>query len=287
MEDVTAIILTKNEERNITECIESIKNFVKRIVVVDSGSDDKTVELSKHLGADVFIHPFENYARQFNWALDNCNINTKWVLRIDADERFTESLCAELEGLLKVHDNDDVNGIALHADLYFLGKLLKYGSKTRKRKIMLFKYGKGCIEDRRMDEHTILFEGRAIEAQEKFIHYDFKDLNTYVKKLNWYAEREMQDYCEYISNREVTEIADAQISKIRKRKFGLYYKCPMFLRAFLLFIYSYVIKGGFLNGREGLIYCFLYHCYYRFLVDAKIYEHKITGRPFIKTGDLK
>lgn len=287
MEDITAIILTKDEEANITECIDSIKDFVKRVVVVDSGSTDNTIELAKKLGADIYYHPFINYSQQFNWGLDNCNIDTKWVLRLDADERFTTPLCEELLYFLKKHDNDDISGIALRADLYFMGKFLKHGSKIRKRKIMLFKYGKGRIEDRRMDEHTILTQGTSIEAKEKYIHYDFKDLNTYVKKLNWYAEREMQDYFDYIRNSDSVNLSDSQISKLRKKKFKIYYNTPMFLRAFLLFFRAYILKGGFLNGKEGLIYCFLYSCYYRFLVDAKIYEHKITGKPFEETGDLK
>ena len=90
MADVTAIILTKNEEKNIKLCIESISTFCQRIVVVDSVSDDKTVDIARKCGADIFFHKFENYARQFNWGIDNTNITTKWTLRIDADEQFTD-----------------------------------------------------------------------------------------------------------------------------------------------------------------------------------------------------
>ena len=285
MVDLTAIILTKNESKNIVECINSIKNLVKRIVVVDSGSDDNTVELAKEFGADVYVHPFENYARQFNWALDNTNISTKWVLRIDADERFTPELCKEVEKMIEVHNSDDVNGFTIEAWLYFMGKRLKYGG-GRKRKLMIFKYGIGRIEDRKMDEHTILSEGISIALKERFIHYDFKDLTTYVKKLNWYATREMQDYFAGLFPDQSFEASNEKISKIRNKK-TKYYKAPMFLRCWIFFLYAYLLKGNFLNGKEGFIYSFLYHFYYRMLVDMKIYEQMKTNTPFEETGDLK
>jgi len=288
MADLTAIILTKNESKNITECINSIKNLAKRIIVVDSGSDDNTIELAKELGADVYVHPFENYARQFNWGLDNTNISTKWVLRIDADERFTPELCKEVERMIEIHDSDDMNGFTLEAWLYFMGKRLKYGG-GRKRKLMIFKYGIGRIEDKKMDEHTILSKGRSIALKEKFIHHDYKNLDILISKYNWYATREMQDYYEYQEGirRNDINLLDKKILKTRKKKYGFYYKLPSFLRAWMLFIYNYIFRLGFLDGKEGYIYHFLYSFFYRTLVDAKIYEQEKTDAPFEETGDLK
>lgn len=286
MADITAIILTKNEEKNIGECIRSMSGFAKRVVVVDSGSTDATVDLAKELGADIYVHPFENYARQFNWGIENTNIDTKWILRLDADERFTPALCKELEREMAIHEDDDVNGFVLEAWLYFMGKCLKYGG-SRKKKLMVFKAGKGYIEDRKMDEHTLLTEGRAQEIKEKFLHYDFKDLTTYINKLNWYATREMQDY--FLDQESVKSFQgeNGEISRTRKLKFGLYYRFPMFVRAWMLFIFNYYFKGGFLNGKEGYIYTYLYSRFYRTLVDAKIYEQLKFSKEFEETGDLK
>ena len=285
MADLTAIILTKNEEKNIGECINSIKGFAKRIVVVDSGSDDNTIEIAKKIGADVYIHKFENYSRQFNWGIDNTGIETLWTLRLDADERFTPELCEELEKSLAEHVDDDVNGFILEAWLYFMGKKLSHGG-GRKRKLMIFKTGVGRIEDRKMDEHTVLSAGTALPIREKFLHYDFKDLNTYVKKLNWYATREMQDYMEGHFPDEEFDAANEQISKKRSRK-TKYYKAPMFWRCWAYFLYAYFVKGNCRNGKEGFIYSFLYHLYYRLLVDAKIYEQMKFPKEFEETGDLK
>lgn len=286
MADITAIILTKNESKNLPDCIESITNFADRIVIVDSGSTDDTVEIAKKYGADVYVHKFENYARQFNWAIDNTNINTKWTLRIDADERFTNELCQELEQLLITHNNDDINGITMEAWLFFMGKRIAYGG-PKKRKLMIFKSGIGRIEDRKMDEHTILSKGIAIATKEKFLHYDFKDLTFFINKLNWYATREMQDYFESLDNIGNDSLSDKDIVRTRVKKYEIYYKFPMFVRSWLLFIYFYIFKLGFLDGKEGFIYHYMYQRWYRCLVDAKIYEQLVKGYSYEETGSLK
>lgn len=287
MADVTFIILTKDEEINIGDCIRSVEGFAERIVVVDSGSNDKTVEIAKNLGADVYSHPFENYARQFNWGIDNTDITTKWTFRLDADERLTPKLCTELEELMKQHDQDDVNGVAMEAWLYFLNRKIKHGG-PQKRKLMLFKTGIGRIEDRKMDEHTVLSEGRSVMAREKFIHYDFKDMTFWIKKLNWYATREMQDYYEFKNGKDafLQKEGDATISRTRTGKYGFYYRLPLFVRCWALFVFVYVFQGGFLDGKEGFVYHWMYNCWYRMLIDAKILEQKITNKPFEKTGAL-
>lgn len=287
MEDVTIIILTKNEEVNLPDCLESVKGFAKRCVVVDSGSNDKTQKIAETFDADFYYHPFENYARQFNWALDHTNIKTRWTFRLDADERLTPKLCEELTQLMKQHADDDVNGITMEASLFFMGKEMKHGG-PQKRKLMLFKTGMGRIEDRKMDEHTILSSGKAIDCKEKFLHYDFKDMSFWINKLNWYATREMQDYFEFINGKEASINAnDEEIDKIRNKKFGVYYKFPKFIRCWLMFIYAYVFQLGFLDGKEGFIYHWTYHRFYRTLVDSKILEQELNPKPFEETGALK
>lgn len=287
MIDVTVVILTKNEEVNLPDCLKSLEGFAKRALVVDSGSTDATLEIARNWGADVLEHPFENYARQFNWALDNGNITTKWTFRLDADERLTPELCRELTELTEMHADDDVNGITMEAWLYFMGKKIQHGCHN-KRKLMLFKTGIGRIEDRKMDEHTVLSHGTSVYAKNRFIHYDFKNMTHWINKMNWYATREMQDYYEFIQGKDAgfTE-SDAAISGTRKKKFGFYYKFPLFIRCWLLFIYYYIFRLGFLDGKEGFVYHYMYHRWYRTLVDAKILEQSITNAPFEETGALK
>ena len=286
--DITVIILTKNEETNLPDCIKSLEGFAKRVVVVDSFSDDRTEEIAKSFGADFYQNKFINYAKQFNWGIDNTGIDTKWTMRLDADERLTPELRQELKDLMIKHENDDVNGVVMEAWLYFLGKRIKHGCHN-KRKLMVFKTGIGRIEDIKMDERTILSCGTSVSARNRFIHLDFKNINFWINKLNWYATREMQDYFEFKSGQsELTSTShDKKLSKTRKRKFGLYYKLPLFFRCKLLFIYNYIFRLGFLDGKIGFIYHWMYHRWYRTLVDAKILEQKLTNKPFEETGDLK
>lgn len=286
--DITILILTKNEESNLPDCLASVKDFARRVVVVDSESTDRTVEIAKEAGADVYIHPFENYARQFNWGLDHTGIDTKWCFRLDADERLTPALCAELERLAAEHADDDVNGITMEAWLWFLGRKMKHGCHN-KRKLMMFKTGTARVEDRKMDEHTVLSAGRSVSAKERFIHYDFKDMTHWIHKMNWYATREMQDYFDFVNGKHgnLDKQSGNGIAGVRKKKFGFYYKLPMFSRSWLVFIYFYIFRLGFLDGREGYIYNYMYHRWYRNLVDTKIYEQLKTGKSFEPTGDLK
>lgn len=286
MADVTVIILTRNEEINLPDCLKSLEGFAERVVVVDSGSTDSTREIALNWGAEVLEHPFENYARQFNWGLDNADIRTGWTLRLDADERLTPALCAELEALMREHASDDVNGVVMSAWLYFMGRRLTH-VVNMKRKLMLFKTGIGRIEDRHMDEHTVLSRGSYVTAKEKFLHYDFKDMTHYINKLNWYAGREVRDYFAYVEGRGKKGALDGMNQFVRGGKFRVYYRLPMFFRCWLNFVYSYILKGGFLDGKEGFLYHYMYHRFYRTLVDAKIYEHMKTGKPYEPLGALK
>ena len=276
MIDATAIIMTKNEEKNIVDCLKSMQGFASRCIVIDCGSDDSTVDLARSYGADVYFHEFEYYARQFNWAIDNCEINTEWIIRIDADERFPDELNREIEEIIAGNQNTQMNGITIEADLYFLGRVMKHGIRN-KRKMMLFKKAYGRIEDRRRDAHSVISEGYSVSTKHRFVHYDFKNIDSYIKKYNWYATREMQDYIDYVNGENTYINTDAAILAQRKKKFGFYYKAPKFFRCWAWFIYNFIFRGGFLDGKEGLVFCFLECYWYRFIVDSKIYEYEHFG----------
>ena len=205
MNDLTAIILTKNEELNIERCINSIKGLADRICVVDSGSTDNTIKIAKKLGAEIYEHsPFDHYAKQFNWALDNVNVKTKWVYRIDADEVVTPELKDEIIKACKEHSNDNVNGFVMKFKIYFMGKFLKHGGIYPFYNLTIFKYGKGRYEDRAMGEHVVLNEGTTLDLKNDCLHYDFKDLTSWIDKHNWYATREVDDYYATLAKRQVS-----------------------------------------------------------------------------------
>lgn len=274
MADITAIILTKNEEKNIEECIRSIQGIVKRIVVIDSYSTDSTEMYVKNLGGEVYKHVFENQARQFMYGIEVANIKTKWVFRIDADERLTEESARELEMLCNQNEDTDVNGIILRFEVQFMGRKLRHGGIYPFRKLLVFKYGFGHIEDRNMDEHIVLSGGKSIEMAHDSLHHDYKDLTYWIQKHNQYASREVLDYYQFRRDSEDGMNLDKKAGFKRKVKFGIYYKLPMGFRAHIYYWYRYYVKMGFLDGKEGKIFAFMQAYWYRYLVDAKIYEQE-------------
>ena len=171
--DMTAVVLTKNEEKNISHCLKSIKHLVSRIIVVDSGSTDDTVAIAKQFGAEVYNHEFIHYAAQFNWVLDNINIDTKWIYRIDADEVVTPELAAEIENACICHDSDDVNGMVMKFKVNFMGRFLTHGGIYPFYNLTIFRNGYGRYEDRAMGEHIYLRAGRTIDLNNDCLHYDF------------------------------------------------------------------------------------------------------------------
>lgn len=279
MADITAIILTRNEEDYIGDCIRSIQRIVRRIVVVDSFSEDCTVEIASSLGAEVHRHEFVNYAKQYMYAVALADVQTTWILRIDADERLTQESADELERLCNENEHTDVNGIVLRFYNLFLGKPMLHGGMYPWRKLSAYKTGKGNIEDRNMDEHIILDSGTAVQAKKDSVHLAFRGLTFFTNKCNWYSTREAMDYFEH---------RDVRNASFKTRlKMNVYYKLPMGFRSWAYYVYRYYFRLGFLDGKEGKIFAFLHAYWYRFLVDAKIYEHEKLGGEFKPTGVLK
>lgn len=280
MADITAIILTRNEEEFIGACIASIQNVVKRIVVVDSYSEDGTVEIAKGMGAEVLCHEFVNYAKQFQYAVDAARVQTTWILRIDADERFTEKSAMEVERLCNENQHSGVNGLMLRYVNIFMGKKIYHGGMYPFKKLAVYRAKTGKIEDRNMDEHIVLDSGKVISCKEDGEHWGYRSLDFFVRKHNWYSSREMRDYFE-------KKAADPKASEKKTYlKMNYYYRLPLFFRAKLYYIYRYYLLRGFLDGKEGKILAVLQAYWYRFLVDAKIYEREKTGAGFAKLGPL-
>lgn len=275
MLDLTVIILAMNEEKNIVRSVNSVSKIAKRILVIDSGSTDRTMELACQHGAEVIEHsPFVNQAIQFNWALNNNNIDTTWIMRLDADEQVTPELAEEIENKLEEHAHDDVNGFEVRCRIFFMGKWIRHGGIYPLIIPRIFRYGYGRVEMRKMDEHTLI-DGKILRLQNDLIHYDFKGLQEWIDKHNKYSARECQDFFErfQVNNVQIQgKLTGNQRQRKRFLKNSFYYNLPKFWRAWLYYIYRYYIRLGFLDGIEGKIFCFLQAYWYRFLVDAKIYE---------------
>lgn len=276
--DITAIILTYNEEIHIRRCLINVIPFASKVFVVDCSSTDRTVEIAESLGATVVQHAWPgNQAAQFNWALAHLRIDTEWVLRLDADEYLLPELIEELHHKLPMMVGD-VNGIIFNRRHIFMGQWMKRGIYPVKL-LRLFRTGKGICEQRLMDEHIQLLEGRAIEFEHDFCDHNLNDLSWFCHKHVNYAIREAVDLLDIeldlTGAAETDEHKQISTQALQKRmKKHQYAKQPLFWRSFAYFCYRYFLKGACLDGKIGFIWTFLQGWWYRTLVDAKIFEIK-------------
>ena len=289
--DLTIIILTKNEEDNLEKCIKSFRGIAKRVAIIDSFSTDNTVQIARNLGVEVFQHSFENHAAQFNWALENISLDTEWVMKVDADEEFTPELAQEIDEKLDVLPKT-VNGVVLRRRVYFMGRWLKHGGMYPQLLLRIFRVGHGMSEMKLMDEHLIITDGDAVTFQHDFSDDNNKSLEWWIGKHNWYSNKEVLDQQqkadEHNGKESVGETATSLQAKIKRfvKNHG-YYSLPKFFRAHIYFIYRYYFRLGFLDGTEGKIFTFLQAYWYRYLVDAKMYECEKYGRKMKNQRDLK
>ncbi len=311
--DISVIILTYNEETHIRRCLENVKSWTHEVFVVDCFSSDQTLAIAQSLEAKVIQNSWEGlYARQFNWALDNCPIKTEWVLRLDADEYLYPALIDEIKAKLSSLP-EDVAGVSFKRRHIFLGRWMKRGTYPVKL-LRLFRYGKARCEQRLMDEHIELLEGRSVEFEGDFADHNLNDIGWWTAKHNGYALREavdlldlefgilegsnaadaaglrVQTACGLVQTRltplvqegstaagkqtlELPSRLEGQAAEKRAKKMR-YARMPLFWRAFAYFCYRYFLRGGFLEGKEGFLWHFLQGWWYRTLVDTKVFEIK-------------
>ena len=271
---LSVIILTKNEEANLLNCLNSLQKLNAEIFVVDSGSTDQTVEIAQKAGCQVFEHPFENQAKQLNWAIQNLPIATPWLMRLDADERLTPELAEELK-LVLPQTSDDITGYQVKRRVFFMNRWIRHGGYYPTWLLRIWRTGLGTCEQRWMDEHIVLSQGKVANLQHDIIDDNKKDLSFWIDKHNRYADREVKDLLNMVVEQDDPLLKKGQLSQASQRRWikkNFYGRSPLFLRAFLYFLMRYTIGLGFLDGKEGLIFHFLQGFWYRFLVDAKIYE---------------
>lgn len=268
---LSIIVLTKNEEGNLPDLLASVAPLGAALYVVDSGSTDGTVALARGAGCTVFEHPFDTYAAQRNWAFDNLPISTPWTLCLDADERLTPELAAEIEALLAAPEVPH-DGYMLRKRTLFMGRWLRWGGQYPAYHLRLFRTGKGRCEDRLYDQHFVV-EGSVGQLRHDYIDILTDSLTSWTERHNRWATLEAQEM-----------LAEGHEGQVRPRWWGspierkrflrmkVYRRVPLFVRPFLLFLFDYVLRLGFLDGRPGLIFHVLQRFWFRFLIDAKIYE---------------
>lgn len=270
---ITALILTYNEELHIARCLRSLEAVATRMVVVDSFSTDRTVEIAKSLGAEVFQNPWTTHAGQFQWGLENCDITTDWTLRIDADEYLDFNLRLSIHRWFSV-PKANVNGLFLRRKIIFLGKPITHGFFYPLKILRLWRTSEGRMEQRRMDEHIVLNEAVTETLSGDLVDENLNDLSWWIQKHDKYALLEAQARIEGMATTAAPDNAFISGQAARKRflKEKIYTRVPPTLRTSLYFFYRYIVGMGFLDGKAGFYFHFLQAYWYRTLVEAKMYE---------------
>jgi glycosyltransferase involved in cell wall biosynthesis len=276
MAKISVFILTFNEEDNLPPLLKSLEGFTDDIVIVDSYSTDKTLEMCRAAGARVFQNKFVKHAPQCNWALETIDFRHDWVLRLDSDEMLPDKLKAELETLVATLP-PDVTGIYLNRRQYFMNRWLKHGAMYPHFILRVWRKGSGVYENK-TEEHFVLSHGRAVKARNDFLEDNRKnDLRFWLRKHAELADSEVVDTMGIKRDDSVElepRLLGEKIQRTRWFKENLYLKAPLFLRALLHFLYKYIIRLGFLDGKPGFIFYVNQAFWYRFFVDSRIWEIK-------------
>jgi len=276
---ISVIILACNEERNIGDCLRSVGDLTDDIFVVDSGSTDRTVEIAGVLGATVVEHPFENYSRQRNWALEYLPLRHDWVLHLDADHRLTDALKSSLHEVFSKPLPDGLNGFMVSRRTIFMGKWIRFGGHYPVYHAVLFRKNKGACEDKRYDQHFRV-EGNLQKLRGDILDIVADSLSRFTERHNLWSTFEAEEIAlgGVPGNNDLVQ-PRALGNAMQQRRFlkSLYERLPLFVRPMMYFLVRYFLRLGFLDGRRGLIFHFLQGFWFRFLIDAKVYELKRRG----------
>ncbi|MFT5329579.1 MAG: glycosyltransferase involved in cell wall biosynthesis [Parasphingorhabdus sp.] len=255
---VSTLVLTLNEEANLPACLDAL-SWCDDVVVVDSGSTDRTVEIAKAHGARVLIRAFDNFAGQRNWGVANSDFKHEWVLHLDADEVVTPEFRAALEAC---EAPAGIDAYQVPSKTMFFGRWLKYAGmwpsyqvRLGKRDTLRFvQIGHGQREDL-PDEKVGVFP-------EAYLHFSFSHgLAQWLRRHLRYAEEEVEQLAKSRQGSGIQEGRGGGVTQARRRLKAIAARLPLTLRPFLKFLYVYVARLGFLDGRRGFAYAFMLSVY--------------------------
>jgi glycosyltransferase involved in cell wall biosynthesis len=247
------------------------------IHVVDSFSTDRTAQIARDHGARVTTHAFEDYGSQRNWAISSLPIKYEWQLHLDADERLTPEL---LQELIALEPSTRLSGFYIPRALYFLGRPIRHGGMFPTWHMRLFRSGAGRCEVRKYDQHFYVIVGETTRLNAYMIDDIKMLLSEWTARHNRWSDAEVEE--QTLGANEGRIAAKLSGNKVEKKRFwrGVYNRCPPLLRPFGLFVYRYFVRLGFLDGTTGLIFYILQTFWFRFLIDAKLFEvNSAASRP--------
>jgi glycosyltransferase involved in cell wall biosynthesis len=273
---VSILILTLNEEMNVPDCLQSVR-WSDDIVVLDSFSSDRTVEVAEARGARVVQRKFDNWSAHQNWALEHISFKYPWVFYIDADERMTPALADEIRAIAEDPRRSEVAFYCGRRNM-FMGKWIKHAMPPGS--IMRF-FKPSSIRFERLVNPTPVIDGPHGYLQGQFVHYNFsKGLTEWIEKHNKYSLMEaMQGLNERSAGSPNADSVLSRDPAVRRKALkALSFRMP--LRPLLKFLYLYIVNRGFLDGRAGLTYCVLQSIYeYMIVIKMQELQRREKGLP--------
>jgi glycosyltransferase involved in cell wall biosynthesis len=263
-------ILTYNEEIDIGACIESAL-LSDDLILVDSFSTDRTVEIASHYPIDIFQHKFETHGKQRNWMLENIETKHEWVYLLEADERMTPELFQECLEAIK---NEKFVGYYVAEKMIFMGKWIRYSTQYPRHQMRLFKKGKVHFIDYGHTEREVC-HGATDYLKNAYPHYSCsKGLSRWLEKHNRYSSDEAAENLRQLQQGKVNWwdlfFGDTEVNKRRALK-DLSLRIPF--RPLVRWFYMYFILGGILDGKAGFAWCTL-QAFYEYLILLKLEELK-------------
>ncbi|WP_263359166.1 glycosyltransferase family 2 protein [Acidicapsa ligni] len=271
----TVILLSYNSVDTLGATLTRAREVSDEIFVIDSFSSDDTIALAESFGATVVQHVFENYGAQRNWGIDHLPISRKWQLHLDADEVMDDELVAAIQAL---PDEPEHSGYFVPRYVKFLGRVMRHGGMSPTWHLRLFRTGIGRCEDRKYDQHYLISSGTSGQLPGVMIDDIAMSLSEWTARHNRWADGEVaeMDAAETGHAAAGRLVADAKGNPAQRKRAlrQKYNNLPLFVRPFALFGYRYFFKMGFLDGTEGFIFWVLQTFWFRFLIDAKIWEKR-------------
>jgi glycosyltransferase involved in cell wall biosynthesis len=264
---LSIVVLTFNEERNLAACLESVAGLHARTFIVDSGSTDRTLAIAASHGAEVVPHPFESHARQWSWALSTLPLDD-WVLALDADQALMPALRDEIANKLPEFGGSNApSGAYLNRRQVFRGRWIRHGGYYPKYLLKLFRRSAVSVDDADLVDHHFTVSGRTVVLEHDLVedNRNEADIRVWIDKHNRYAALQAREE-ENRADPGEGRIFGSPDDRTRWRK-RVWKRLPLYVRPFGYFFYRYVIRLGFLDGKEGLIFHFMQACWYRLLVD--------------------
>jgi glycosyltransferase involved in cell wall biosynthesis len=268
---LAVIILTRDEEENLPYALASVLGWAAEVWVVDSHSTDLTAHVAKQRGARVVAHEFAGYPAQRNWALRSLPLGPEWVLFLDADEAVTPELRSELAAVLAAPPAG-IAGFHVKRRFIFLGRWLRHGGYYPVWLLRIMRHRLARCEERGVDEH-LLVEGPTARLHADLLHEDRRPLERWIERHTRYARSKADDLIRSAAGEMPARWGSGtQAERTRWWYERVYRRGPLGLRAFGYFLYRYVLRGGFLDGREGFVYHSLQAFWYRLLIDAMVFD---------------